>query len=440
VTPLEPASRLRERRLKYAIATSLGSKVTTAIVQIVAFPIALAALGPEQFVLYAMLASAVGWLGLVNIGVGPPLTVMMSEAAASGDRLRQQRLFSSALWPVVLLVLVTGTVLFVALHFVSPDRLFGAAYAGQGRTIEAGLTILIAVFLVQTLVSVVEAAQLGYQEQYRLNAMGIGGNLASAIALVGIATIRPSVVSMIAAVSIPPLLFRIANAVSVLSHRPYLRLITGGLSWDTSRSLVGSGLAFSLATGFGNFLCHQLPIVLIGKRLPTEEAASFAVAMNALLIAAGMVSMVTVSLWPAISDGMARGERAWVERAFHRTRRYSVGYGLLVGAVFAVFGRILFRLWFGASIEVGPALSSALGLYFFLLMWENAHFAVLIGMKDIAMPSLLYVCRSVFAVGLMSFLALRVGAPAAFVALALSVCLFTLWPFHARVQRVLASH
>ena len=75
------------------------------------------------------------------------------------------------------------------------------------------------------------------------------------------------------------------------------------MSGDLSRQLIGSGVAFSLATGFGNFLCHQLPVVFMGNRLPSDEAASFAVALNALLIAAGMVSMVTVSLWPAISDG-----------------------------------------------------------------------------------------------------------------------------------------
>ena len=53
------------------------------------------------------------------------------------------------------------------------------------------------------------------------------------------------------------------------------------------------------------------------------------------------------------------------------------------------------------------------------------------------MPSLLYVCRSLFAVALMSVLVARIGAPAAFIALAASVCLFTLLPFRARVQRML---
>jgi len=153
---------------------------------------------------------------------------------------------------------------------------------------------------------------------------------------------------------------------------------------------------------------------------------------------AGMVSMVTVSLWPAISDGMARGELGWVKQASRRTLRYSVGYGLAVGAGFAIVGPLVFKLWFGKAIDVAPSLSLALGVYFFLLMWENAYFAVLIGMKQIAVPSLLYVCRSVFAVALMSFLVARIGAPAAFIALAASVCLFTLLPFRARVQRMLA--
>jgi O-antigen/teichoic acid export membrane protein len=436
---LEPASRVRERRLKYAVATSLGSKITTAIVQIVALPIAVSALGQAQFVLYAMLASAIGWLGLVNIGVGPPLTVMMSEAAASGDRLRQQRLFSSALGPVVILVLGIGGVLAGAVRFLPADRIFGPAYAAEGWTIHVGLSILAIVFIVQTLLSVFEAAQLGFQEQYRLNAMATGGNLASAVAVVGVAIWSPSVVGMIAAVSVPPVLARIANAVTVMRRRPYLRPTLRGVSWAESRTLMGSGVAFSLATGFGNFLCHQLPIVLAGRRLPPAEAASFAVTMNALLIAAGMVSMVTVSLWPAISDGMARGERPWVERAARRTLRYSMGYGFLVGAVFAALGGILFRLWFGATIVVGQALSISLGLYFFLLMWENAYFAILIGMKQIAIPSLLYVCRSLFAVALMSILVPRIGSPAMFIALAASVCVFTLRPFSARVRRVLAT-
>ena len=235
------------------------------------------------------------------------------------------------------------------------------------------------------------------------------------------------------------MLFRIANALDVLWHRPHLRPGPDSVSWEVCKRLLGSGVAFSLATGFGNFLCHQLPIVLVGRRLAPADAASFAVTMNALLIAAGMVSMVTVSLWPAISDSMARGERSWVERAARRTLRYSVAYGFLIGAVFAALGGILFRFWFGATIVVGPVLSSSLGLYFFLLMWENAYFAILIGMKHIAIPSLLYLCRSLFAVVAMSILVPRIGSPATFIALAASVCLFTLLPFRARVRRVLAA-
>jgi len=137
----DPA-RFRERRLKYAIGTSLGSKISTAIVQILAFPIAIRALGEAQFVLYAMLGSAIGWIGLINVGVGPPLTVRMSEAQAAGDRLRQRQLLSSAFFPVLLLVLATGVTLAITFRFVAPAALFGPRYAADRGTIEAGVWLL----------------------------------------------------------------------------------------------------------------------------------------------------------------------------------------------------------------------------------------------------------------------------------------------------------
>jgi len=432
----DPA-RFRERRLKYAIGTSLGSKISTAIVQILAFPIAIRALGEAQFVLYAMLGSAIGWIGLINVGVGPPLTVRMSEAQAAGDRLRQRQLLSSAFFPVLLLVLATGVTLAITFRFVAPAALFGPRYAADRGTIEAGVWLLAMILLAQTLLSVVEAAQLGHQEQHHFNAMAMGGNLTSAAAIVLVAVFAPTVVGMVAAVGVPPVCFRIANAVWFMRGRPYLRPTLGGMSWDLCRALLSTGLVFSLASGVGNFLCHQLPIVLLGRWRPLAEASSLAVALNALVLAAGMVASVAMPLWPAISDGMARGEWAWVQRAYRRILAYSAGYGAVGGAVFAIVGDRLFTLWYGPSVNVSPALCAALGLYFFLLMWENAHFAVLIGVNWIGLPSVLYLCRSVAATALMSMLVARIGPPAVFIALSVSVCVFTLFPFRMFVRRAI---
>ena len=86
----------RIRRIKYAVVTSLCSKAITIIMQVVALPIAVKALGNKQFVLYSMLISAVGWLSLVNLGIGPALTVNIAEAAVLKDRETEKRLFNSA--------------------------------------------------------------------------------------------------------------------------------------------------------------------------------------------------------------------------------------------------------------------------------------------------------------------------------------------------------
>src|SRR4029079_16951165 len=103
---------------------------------------------------------------------------------------------------------------------------------------EAGVWLLAMILLAQTLLSVVEAAQLGHQEQHHFNAMAMGGNLTSAAAIVLVAVFAPTVVGMVAAVGVPPVCFRIANAVWFMRGRPYLRPTLGGMSWDLCRALL----------------------------------------------------------------------------------------------------------------------------------------------------------------------------------------------------------
>ena len=65
----DPAVR-RSQRFKYAVLTSLASKLFTPAIQMLAMPMAIRALGAESFALYAMLTSALTWLSFANFGVG----------------------------------------------------------------------------------------------------------------------------------------------------------------------------------------------------------------------------------------------------------------------------------------------------------------------------------------------------------------------------------
>ena len=419
----------RNKRLKYAVGTSLLSKIITAIVQIIAFPIAVRALGNEQFVLYAMLASAVGWLSLLRIGIGPVLTVRMADAAARKDRVAEKRLFASALLPMLFIAFLLGTLFFLAVQYVPIDNLFGPNYFENADIIKEGVSILVVLFLLRIVLSVIEAAQLGYQEQYILNLATMTSNIFSVIGVLIVAKYTPSVIGLILAVNIPLFLGRCANAMIFFVNRSFLMPSIKNFSRTDCKYLLSDGIIFSMASGLGNFLCHQFPVILAGRAWGVQDAASFTVSMNALIIASGMVSMMTISFWPAISDSITRGEFAWVRLSYHRLLLYCAGYGTFVGIIFAVFGTQLFRLWYGSTIQTSQSLNIFLGLYFALLMWENANFTMLIGMKIIVLPSILYLIRSICSVSLMMVLFESIGTPAPYIALCISLSVFTLIPF-----------
>jgi O-antigen/teichoic acid export membrane protein len=397
-------------------------------VQLLAVPIAVNALGHDQFALYAMLAAAVGWLSLATIGIGPVLAVGIAEAAATDDRTVERRLFTSALLPILLITLLAGVALQILVRTVPLTALFGPRYLHSADTISAGLALLVGFFLAQCVLSVVEAAQLGYQEQHLLNLATIGGNALSVATIIVAARLAPSVLGMIVAVNGPLLLFRLANAAVFFARRAYLYPAARHFSGSDCRRLLSSGVVFSLASGVGNFFCHLLPVMLVGRALGAEDGTAFAVGMNALIMASGMASVISVSLWPAISDSRARRDIGWTRLAYRRSLLYGTIYGCAMGTMFGLLGAPLFRLWVGPSIHMGAPLLASLGLYCALMMWETVHFHFLIGMKQVMLPSMLYLLRSVFAVVCTQLTLPSLGLGAPFLWLSVSVVLFTLLP------------
>ncbi len=421
------AAQFRVQRIKYAVITSIASKVATLSVQLLAMPIAIRSLTPERFALYAMLAAAMGWLGVANIGIGPGLVVRTATAAASHDRAREVRLFASALIPVLALALTLGTTLLVLLNLVPVPALFGENYADDAMTIQAGLSILIVFVLLRAVFSVAEAAQAGYQENYFVNLRGAVSGFFSLIAVFAVSRYAPSVIGMILAVNGPLILAQGINTIWFLRRRPYLVPGIRDFEWQECRSLLGTGITFVLAGTVGNYLNHQFPIILIGRALDVQSTATFAAVMNVFVLAFGIVTMCALPLWPAIADSLARGEIPWARKAYRKLLSYTMLYALAVGAILSTLGQAILPVWFGPGIAPSIPLMATISIYFVLDTWEYSHYMVLVGLKQIRLPSLLYAARSLLVVFLTPLLVKRWGETGAVVALCVSVVLFTAW-------------
>jgi O-antigen/teichoic acid export membrane protein len=433
-----PQRRFRTTRLRYAVTASLGSKLVTATVQLVAMPVAIRALGPEKFVLYAILASAVGWAGAANLGVGPRLTIAIASASAVVDRLKEAHLLTSALVPVATLCLTIAALLPLALLLIPIDKLAGEHYVDQHTTIWVALIVLVAISLLQAILTVVESAQAGYQEQYIANLFAAGGGAVSLGGLLLTAALAPSVMGMILAMSGPSVLARGANALCFFETRRYLRPALRLFDWYWCRTLLADGLAFS-CVGIGSFYNHQFSIVLAGRLLDTHSAATFAAVMTMFVLLFGLVSMLGVPLMPAIADSIAQRDIEWIRRTYWRFLSYSMLCALVLGGLWMAGGRLVLRLLYGPVVEPSQALMFECGMYFVLSVWEYVHYVVLIGLNRIRLPAVLYASRSALMAMLGPFCIVRWGAEGALGLLCVTVAALTAGTYAILTRKAIAE-
>lgn len=435
----ELSKQTRGRNFRYAVVSSMASKITTVAVQIIAIPIAALSLGAHEFALYAMLMAAVGWLTLSNLGIGPTLVVRLAAAHVRGSISEESHIFSSAFFPALAISTVVSLSAMLALWMLPVSGIFGALYINDLHTIRMGLTILICMFFLQTNISLFESAQAGYQKQYTANILAAISSLPCILAVYIVAKINPTPVNIILALNVPAILFKFGNAVWIMWTYPHIIPSLTNFRSDICKGLVKNGVIFSLAGGLGNFLAHILPVIIIGRVFASDVSASFSATMNVIILVSGVISMLATPLWPAISDSVVRGDREWAKRAYKRLLWSIMVFGLLVALFLGFRGEWLFGIWFKGEISPSHGLLVAAGLYFVALCWESAHFSILIGLHKIKVASVLMCIRSI--VGVMATLVfISIGNEAIpFIVMFISIIIIDFIPLRKLVIRSLMS-
>jgi hypothetical protein len=427
------------KRFRYSVASSLASKVTTAAVQIVALPIAALSLGMHGFALYVMLTAAVGWLTLSSLGIGPILAVKLAAAHAHDDLGAENCIFSSAFFPSLLLSATVFLVVVFGVWVLPIHNIFGPLYIADEYTIRVGLTVLVSMFFLQTNISIFESAQAGYQEQFVQNLVASISSIPCLIAVLVVAKHNPTPLDMILAINLPTILFRCANVAAIIWRHPQVRPLFNSFRRPICKELVSSGAIFSLAGGTGNFFAHILPVILIGRSYNSGIAASFAATMNAIILAGGVISMVSTPLWPAIADSVAKGDRNWATQAYRRLLWSVMTLGLSTALLLGIRGEWIFHVWFKGQVSPARSLILAAGLYFVAFCWESVHFTILIGLHKITMASVLVWGRAVLGL-VATVIFINTGNEAIpFISMTLAIIIVDLIPLRKIVLRSLES-
>lgn len=439
---LEPAAEstaFRTQRLRIAMLSSLGGKGVSVALQLVALPFAIAALGIDRFGIYSMLVALLNWMNMAGVAITPGLTVQIVSANSAGERDAESRVFTTAF----LFALIVAVCMFMGLQVlfqaVGISQLFGAAALPYQDEVAFGLQILAVFMSLSIIVSIVEGAQAGYQNQYVTNLLGTLGSCLSVIAIVVVVSQRPTIPSLIMAIYGAPLAARVLNMFHLFWHRRYLLPRRGQFSMDALRTMLATGSAF-LLTLLGTFCYQSFSIFWVGRELGSAAAAQMSVMMLVLTLAGSMLIIVTQPLWPAIQDAVTRDDLAWVRRAYRHILSKLLPYIALAALALALGGDYILSFWLKSGVRIDLTTQILWGFYFFIVAWEHINYTVLMGLSRFWFASIRFSIGALVMLMSSVILVRLIGIDGIFVALCLGPLSLSAWLFPVEIRRLLARH
>ena len=340
----------RTRRSAATLASGLAATGVTAVASFATAPLLLRWLGDERFGAFRSASDWLGYVGLLELGVGGALQALLAKALGSGDRTE-----------------VVATVRAGIRAYLRVAGLMAAAAVGLGIALPwlirlpadlawelwAGCAIFVVGFVWLPLAPFRPLADAG-QRGYLVNGLLAAQALTTAAAAVGLAYAGWGLTGQFAAVVLGGAVFHVGLAWDGLRRCP--DLLTSSVTPAAGRALWALSwptLVFNLSSRLGLLTDN----IVIAGLLGPAAVAPFYLTQRVIAVAGAQAQAIGSATWAGLIDLHYRGEREMFARRFAQLTRLTSVAGMALLLPTAVWNADLIGLWVGPTRYAGPAVT-----------------------------------------------------------------------------------
>ncbi len=382
---------IRHRSIYRGVYSSILSKGVGFVYQVLSLPILLSYLGQNNFGFLSILMSIVGWVNLLNSGLSPYITRVISAEQS----LEKISMVVAASQKIVMALSCVLIFIFLGIAVFYSEELSSHNYS------------IVAVFIFSVVIvnlGLSDSVRQGRHEQYVNNFLIM---LASFITVALIYVISNNniviidhVFTAVLVIYFPLLLTKLYNFVSLRKEyfefrnlvivKPKIRI------YKVVFSVLGANLFIQLSV----ILVKSYSLLLLGIN-DLSESARLEIVFRYLLILGTVFATIQPIIWPLITQAKKFGDRYWLLKS---KIVIGVGFftiGLLNYILSYAYGQELFNLWLGDSEILTLQEINYSALYFLMISLAQAPIVILMGKgrfsligKVLLMEALMYVIIS----------------------------------------------
>lgn len=354
---MDKRSSARNIRAAITAASSIAAKGLTGVISLVSIPLTLRYLGPDRFGLWMTIASLQAIFAFADFGLANGVLNTVAEAYGRADLSLISRAVRSAIVMQAAVAVCLFALFWAASHFVDWPRILHVSTRLAASEARPAVLIFAGVFLLRSVVQVVQQAQYGLQTGYIANAWTAGGNIAALVGLILSARDHASVPVLCLVVSGLPVLSGLLNATWWLTTR--LPHIPGGGSTIAARRLLVDMMRVGLLFFFlqaGAALYYGVDPLIVNQVLGSSAVSTLAIVQKPFDMLSILLLLLLQPLWPAYREAISSGDTAWVRVTFRRALTASTVLAMAFALLMALQGRQLIRLWAGSQTHPSQAL------------------------------------------------------------------------------------
>ena len=356
----EGRSKERYRRATLTTATSLVSKAASMLTLLVSVPLTIGYLGAERYGIWMTITSTVALLGFADFGIGNGLMTTLADALGREDNRSAQTAIASAFWMLGGIAAFIALGLAVVYPFVNWAGIFNVHSDLAIRETGPTLIVVLGCFALNLPLGIVSRIEGGTQSGYIQNLWVTFGSLVALAGLLTAVSTHAGLPMLVLSVSSAPVIAAIGNGAQLLRKYSWVRPSLPYCNKDSMGSLLRVGLMFFIVQ-VSIAVAYQSDNLVIAHYMSARMVTPYAVPARMFSVVAIILSVLMAPLWPAYAEAIAKGDRAWIAKAFRRSLSVSfiIAFPIVSGLV--VFGNLALKLWIGGRVQASILLLALFG-------------------------------------------------------------------------------
>lgn len=350
---------------KNILATGVAKGIAL-LTSFLVVPLTLDYLEQETFGIWLTISNILYWITFFNFGLSNGMRNYLSISYSKQDFSSARSYVSTTLVMLTIIALVLALIVFVLVPNISLQQLLNTRSVSEDLlrvSLLLAMVMTLVLFVVKTIGTIYCAIQLPAVND-ALSTLGSVMSLAIVYCLVYYT--EGSLVSVVAAYTIPPVLVFVIAAVPTFIRYKEIRPSFKCIDWSLWRQIVGKGLGFFAIQITSCLVIYGSSNIFISHYCGPSEVSNYGIAYKFLNLLFVVYSIFLTPYWNAYTDAYVKGNLNWIQESFRKTLRMW-GVLSLVGLGMVLIAPLFYRIWVKDSVQIPWTLTLVTWLYITML-------------------------------------------------------------------------